>query len=42
MSDTRINTMITAIKERIGFISKKQKTEHLLQVLADELRKCHM
>ena len=33
-----MNEMINDLKERIGFVSKQQKVQHLLNIMADRIR----
>ena len=38
MSEARLNEMISDLKERIGFVSKHQKVQHLLNIMADRIK----
>lgn len=37
MIDLKLNNMITNMKERLGFITKKQKMDHLMYQLASTI-----
>jgi len=39
MNDNKINNMVLNLMERIGFISKNQKIKHLLNLMADDIKK---
>jgi hypothetical protein len=39
MNDNKINNMVLTLMERIGFISKNQKIKHLLNLMADDIKK---
>jgi hypothetical protein len=38
MSEARLNEMILDLKERLGFIRKDQKVQHLLNIMADRIK----
>ena len=33
MNELRLNEMVTTLKERLGFVTKKQKIDHLMSQL---------
>jgi hypothetical protein len=38
MTDARLNEMVIDLKCRYGYISKNQRVQHLMQVLADSIK----